>query len=949
MRAAVCRDYGAPGVVRVEDLAAAGARRRAGAGAGPGGRGQLPRRADRRERVPDQGADAVRARQRVRRRGHRGRRRRRRAAGGRPRVRNGDLRRVRGGGGRRRRDGPAPSRTASTIGTPPPSASRTAPPTTCSGRSRASRPGDELIVLGAGGGVGLAAVQLGAVLGATVTAVASSPEKLEVAVGVRRPPPRRLSVARVCGRRSARSSPTAATSVVDPVGGDLAEPALRALRYGGRFVTVGYASGVIPKIPLNLVLLKGVHVLGFQLLTLPRQRARTSSSATSASCSRCSPRTASCPTSARRSPSTTPRPRCSTSPTARPSARSSSTSPERGPVAGQRPSRPCSMMCAAESISGAARRRAPNAPSIVTMTNASMSTSPNFRGCEKPHHAAAPPVEGGGRVGSERLVVECRVERDPEHRRLVRHASRCNGEATGAASLGLPGPRARRRPECLRTRSATLRIACRMSDARELVLVLEVAVERAVRHAGRGDEVVDACAVVSVIEEHPPAGPHEGVERRAAWPRSTRARRRGAGAAPRWPRRSRCLGGRGPRVECTFTLGCRPKNDRCITSVIASSTRSCGYVCGTTVRRMLATSSVRCWLSISNAISGSSRRGGNVVAAMPERNRATWRSPHRAEPSATTSSVSDAASNVAEDRFVTFVDLGVTGRPSRGARGRPAASGVSGPSASIAACIWRATCPVSVAEHVLLAREVLVEGDTRAAGALRDPVDAALVVSLLPEHAQGGVEDPLLRPLPARADARVVGERRSARPGRARAARHAGGSPWELVARGAIDQTDTTVRTMSPAIEPFRIAVDDAVARRSAPPSRGRASSRIRSRAPAGSTGSRPTTCASWWSTGATSTTGGRRRRGSTSSTHFRTRIDGQSIHFIHARSPHADAFPLLLMHGWPGSIVEFLEVIPRLTDPEAYGGHAATPSTSSCPRSRATASRSRRAPVAGT
>ena len=56
---------------------------------------------------------------------------------------------------------------------------------------------------------------------------------------------------------------------------------------------------------------------------------------------------------------------------------------------------------------------------------------------------------------------------------------------------------------------------------------------------------------------------------------------------------------------------------------------------------------------------------------------------------------------------------------------------------------------------------------------------------------------------------------------------------------------------------------------------------------------------------------------------HFRTRIDGESIHFIHARSGHADAFPLLLIHGWPGSIVEFLDVIPRLTDPEAHGGRA--------------------------
>jgi pimeloyl-ACP methyl ester carboxylesterase len=56
---------------------------------------------------------------------------------------------------------------------------------------------------------------------------------------------------------------------------------------------------------------------------------------------------------------------------------------------------------------------------------------------------------------------------------------------------------------------------------------------------------------------------------------------------------------------------------------------------------------------------------------------------------------------------------------------------------------------------------------------------------------------------------------------------------------------------------------------------------------------------------------------------HFRTEIDGQSIHFVHARSPHADAMPLLLTHGWPGSIAEFLDVIPRLTAPEAHGGRA--------------------------
>jgi NADPH2:quinone reductase len=60
--------------------------------------------------------------------------------------------------------------------------------------------------------------------------------------------------------------PGGADVVVDPVGGSLSEPALRAMRWGGRFVTVGYASGEIPRIPLNLVLLKGVHVLGFQMI-----------------------------------------------------------------------------------------------------------------------------------------------------------------------------------------------------------------------------------------------------------------------------------------------------------------------------------------------------------------------------------------------------------------------------------------------------------------------------------------------------------------------------------------------------------------------------------------------------------------------------------------------------------------------------------------------------------
>ncbi|HEX4428252.1 MAG TPA: NADPH:quinone oxidoreductase family protein [Frankiaceae bacterium] len=134
------------------------------------------------------------------------------------------------------------------------------------------QPGEELVVLGAGGGVGLAAVQLGVQLGATVTAVASSPEKLTVAAQYGAT---NLINHRTQDLRQALKDllPKGGDVVIDPVGGELAEPALRCLHYGGRFVTVGYASGVIPRIPLNLVLLKGLLILGFQFIDFATHRA----------------------------------------------------------------------------------------------------------------------------------------------------------------------------------------------------------------------------------------------------------------------------------------------------------------------------------------------------------------------------------------------------------------------------------------------------------------------------------------------------------------------------------------------------------------------------------------------------------------------------------------------------------------------------------------------------
>jgi NADPH2:quinone reductase len=126
--------------------------------------------------------------------------------------------------------------------------------------------GDWVVVLGAAGGVGLAAVELAQVLGARVLAAASSPAKLDVC--------RRSGAeatvdyeAEDLKERIKEITDGGADVVVDPVGGPYAEQALRATRWGGRFVTVGFASGEIPRIPLNLVLLKGVIVKGFEIRT----------------------------------------------------------------------------------------------------------------------------------------------------------------------------------------------------------------------------------------------------------------------------------------------------------------------------------------------------------------------------------------------------------------------------------------------------------------------------------------------------------------------------------------------------------------------------------------------------------------------------------------------------------------------------------------------------------
>lgn len=137
--------------------------------------------------------------------------------------------------------------------------------------------GEWVLVLGAAGGVGLAAVELAAALGARVIAAASSPEKLDHcrakgAIEV-------IDYAREdLKTRSKEISGGGVDVVIDPVGGEYTEPALRATRWGGRYVIVGFAAGEIPKIPANLILLKGPIVRGFTLQGIaqhaPRERAR---------------------------------------------------------------------------------------------------------------------------------------------------------------------------------------------------------------------------------------------------------------------------------------------------------------------------------------------------------------------------------------------------------------------------------------------------------------------------------------------------------------------------------------------------------------------------------------------------------------------------------------------------------------------------------------------------
>ncbi len=132
------------------------------------------------------------------------------------------------------------------------------------------QPGQTLLVLGAAGGVGLAAVELGKQMGARVIAAASSQEKVDLCLahgadaGVvyGRGPFDRDGQKQLSEQFKTACGAAGADVIYDGIGGDYAEPALRAIAWEGKYLVVGFAAGDIPKIPLNLALLKGCDIVG---------------------------------------------------------------------------------------------------------------------------------------------------------------------------------------------------------------------------------------------------------------------------------------------------------------------------------------------------------------------------------------------------------------------------------------------------------------------------------------------------------------------------------------------------------------------------------------------------------------------------------------------------------------------------------------------------------------
>ena len=122
--------------------------------------------------------------------------------------------------------------------------------------------GESVLVLGAAGGIGVAAIEVAKALGARVIAAASSAEKLAVAREHGADDLIDYSKEDLRARLKDLVGANGVDVIVDPVGGSYAEPALRSIAWRGRFLVIGFAAGDIPRIPLNLALLKGCSIVG---------------------------------------------------------------------------------------------------------------------------------------------------------------------------------------------------------------------------------------------------------------------------------------------------------------------------------------------------------------------------------------------------------------------------------------------------------------------------------------------------------------------------------------------------------------------------------------------------------------------------------------------------------------------------------------------------------------
>lgn len=125
------------------------------------------------------------------------------------------------------------------------------------------KPGEWLLVHGAAGGVGLTAVEIGKVMGAKVIACAGSPEKLEIARQHGADHLIDYSREDIRERVKAITGGLGANVVYDPVGGEAFDASLRSIAWGGRIIIIGFASGRIPQIPANILLVKNMDVIGF--------------------------------------------------------------------------------------------------------------------------------------------------------------------------------------------------------------------------------------------------------------------------------------------------------------------------------------------------------------------------------------------------------------------------------------------------------------------------------------------------------------------------------------------------------------------------------------------------------------------------------------------------------------------------------------------------------------